>query len=126
MSLPEILDFAGCFPGGGTDFEKPISAAVELLDDVRLKGGDVVFVTDGEAPIRKEFADEVKRLQKRLDFTIYAVLIDDPSVAARRPAPGAARPEIERGAMELRKITDRITTVSRLTSGAVRELFEKI
>lgn len=125
-SLTELLDFAGCFPGGGTDFEKPISAAVDLLRDVRLKGGDLVFVTDGEAPIRKEFVEEIQRLQRQLDFAIYAVLIDDPSVAARRPAPGATRPEIERGARELRKLTDRITTVSRLTSGAVRELFEKL
>lgn len=121
-----LLEFADCFPGGGTDFEKPLSAAMELLEDARLKGGDIVFVTDGEAPIRESFADEVRDLQRRLDFAIYGVLIDDPSVAARRPAPGAVRPEIERAARELRKVTDRITTVTRLTSGAVKDLFERI
>jgi len=124
--LPALLDFATCFPGGGTDFEKPLSAAVETLRQARMKGGDIVFVTDGEAPIRDAFAEEVRALRKQLDFAIYAVLIDDPSVAARRPAPGAARPEIDRAALELRKVTDRITTVHRLTSGAVKGLFERI
>ncbi len=124
--LPSLLDFATCFPGGGTDFEKPISAAVEVLESAKMKGGDIVFVTDGEAPIREGFAEDIKWLQKKHDFTIYGVLIDDPSVAAKRPAPGAVRPEIERAARELRKITDRITTVHRLTSGAVKDLFERI
>lgn len=124
--LPALLDFAASFPGGGTDFEKPLAAAVELLEDAKLKGGDIVFLTDGEATIDDACAEEVRRLMRRLDFAIYAVLIDDPSVAARRPAPGATRPEIDRAARQLRKITDRITTVHRLTSGAVKDLFERI
>lgn len=124
--MPRLLDFAGCFPAGGTDFEKPLAAAMDRLEDAKLKGGDIVFVTDGEAPISEDFAEELKELQKKLDFTVYAVLIDDPSVAARRPAPGATRPEIERGARELRKITDRVTTVTRLTSGSVKGLFERL
>src|SRR5690606_20452321 len=100
---------AASFPGGGTDFEKPLAAAVELLEDAKLKGGDIVFLTDGEATIDDACAEEVRRLMRRLDFAIYAVLIDDPSAAARRPAPGATRPEIDRAARQLRKITDRIT-----------------
>ncbi len=122
----QLLDFATCFPGGGTDFEKPLSAALDILEDAKMKGGDIVFVTDGEAPIRDVFVEDFQEVQRKLDFAVYGVLIDDPSVAARRPAPGATRPEIDRAAKELMKITDRITTVTRLTSGAVKDLFERI
>lgn len=126
LRLEELVDFAACFPAGGTDFEKPLGTAARLLEERRLRGGDIVFVTDGEAPIREAFVEELRELQRRLDFRIWAVLVDDPSASAGRPAPGAARPEIDRAAQELRKITDRITTVRRLTSGAVRDLFERI
>ncbi len=53
---------------------------------------------------------------------MYGVLVDD-------AAPGTARStnrEVERAARELAKVADAITTVTRLTSGAVRDLFERL
>ncbi len=126
--LPEVVEFATHFPGGGTSFEKPLREAMALLREARLRRGDVVFVTDGAAPLSGPFIREVYEEKRRLDFSIYAVLVDDPSLnTVRAPdgtAPGGS--EVERGARELRKIADRLTTVSRLTSASVRDLFERL
>ena len=40
--LPKVLEMAEYFPGGGTDFEAPIDAAIALLEDKKLKRGDIV------------------------------------------------------------------------------------
>src|SRR5207237_1138113 len=42
------LDVAEYFPGGGTDFETPLSAALACLRAARYRRGDVVLITDGE------------------------------------------------------------------------------
>jgi uncharacterized protein with von Willebrand factor type A (vWA) domain len=123
VDLPEVLDFAAAFPGGGTDFEKPLGAALDLLETIDLKGGDVVFVTDGEATVTDEFAVDLARLKEKLDFAVYAVLVDDAQPAA---ATRSGRSEIDRARRELGKVADRITTVTRLTSGAVQDLFERV
>ncbi|AKU91846.1 hypothetical protein [Vulgatibacter incomptus] len=118
--LAQVMDFATHFPGGGTDFEGPLRAALCLLQDVRLSRGDIVFLTDGGAPLSSPFVRELQEEKRRLGFSIYGVLIDDP---VSRPASGG---ELERGARELRKIADRLTTVTRLTSGALHDLFERL
>ena len=60
------LDLAEYFPGGGTDFERPLGAALDVLADSRFRKGDIVFVTDGQAQIgeawREGFLAEKKRL----------------------------------------------------------------
>ncbi|MGH7859357.1 MAG: hypothetical protein ACREQY_18690, partial [Candidatus Binatia bacterium] len=40
--LSGALDLADYFPGGGTDFERPLDAAVECLGDSRFRRGDVI------------------------------------------------------------------------------------
>jgi uncharacterized protein with von Willebrand factor type A (vWA) domain len=122
VDLPEVLDFASAPPRGGTDFEKPLGAALDLLETVDLQGGDVVFVTDGEANVSDEFALDLARLKLRLDFAVYAVLVDDPNPTGHR----ASRSELDRARRELAKVADRLTTVSRLTAGAVEELFVRL
>jgi uncharacterized protein with von Willebrand factor type A (vWA) domain len=122
VDLPEVLDFASAHPYGGTDFEKPLGAALDLLETVDLRGGDVVFVTDGEADVSDEFALDLARLKNKLDFAVYAVVVDDPHPTGRR----ASRSELDRARRELAKVADRTTTVTRLTAGAVEELFERL
>ena len=60
------------FPGGGTDFQSPIDAAIELLEDKKLKRGDIVVITDGECQVTPGMAQRTARAQERgfefLDF----------------------------------------------------------
>lgn len=128
VDLPRVLDFASHPASGGTDFEGPLREALALLAESRLKGGDVVFVTDGTAHLDDDFVAEVRREKRRLGFSIHGVLVDDPMGSATNQALTASgrSAEVERGEKELRKVADELIAVSRLTSTEVRGLFERI
>ena len=104
------LDVAEYFPGGGTDFETPLSAALACLRAARYRRGDVVLITDGECQVGPEWLARFKAEKARLGFSLYSVLIDvgPSSVEA------------------LRELSDRVTAVSTLTDDAVRELFLRL
>ena len=108
--LGAALDLAEYFPGGGTDFERPLDLALETLAESRFRKGDVVFVTDGEARIGDAWRDRFLAEKERLDFSVYAILIDVGSSAEET----------------LRAIADRISRVSRLTDEGVKEVFVEV
>lgn len=104
------LDVAEYFPGGGTDFEAPLDAAVETLSQARYRRGDVVLVTDGECQVAPEWRERFLRAKQRLDFSLYAVLIDVGSSSLDA----------------LTGLADRVTRVSQLSEGAAHELFRAV
>jgi uncharacterized protein with von Willebrand factor type A (vWA) domain len=108
--LRRALDLADCFPGGGTDFEKPLDAAVACLADSRLRRGDVVLVTDGECRVGEAWRERFLREKGRLGFALYSVLIDV----------GTSTLET------LRSLSDRICRVSDLTAEEVKDLFVRV
>lgn len=101
------LDVAEYFPGGGTDFETPLDAAVEALADARYRRGDVVLITDGECQVSPGWLERFRRDKKRLGFSLFSVLIDV------GPASTAT----------LAELSDRVTSVSQLNDTAARDLF---
>ncbi|MGB7293843.1 MAG: hypothetical protein WBD99_16875 [Thermodesulfobacteriota bacterium] len=108
MSENDIIELAEYFPGGGTDFQDPLDKASVLLSLSKFKKGDVVFITDGECDVGDEWLNGFLELKHKLKFKIYSVLID---------LTGRESPEA------LKKFSDRITTVSRLTSKDMKEVF---
>jgi uncharacterized protein with von Willebrand factor type A (vWA) domain len=104
------LDVAEYFPGGGTDFEKPLSAALDCLGTARYRRGDVVLVTDGECEVSPDWQERFLAEKKRLGFSLFSVLIDvGPSSAATLGA-----------------LSDRVTAVSTLTDDSARDLFLRL
>lgn len=75
----QVLEFAETIIGGGTDFMKPITRAVELLTkQYSTEGsakGDLVFVTDGESHVTDEFVDRYFNSKEELAFRMYGCLI---------------------------------------------------
>jgi uncharacterized protein with von Willebrand factor type A (vWA) domain len=105
-----VVAFADYFPGGGTDFETPLSLAVESLQESRFKGGDIVLITDGQAAVSAPFLERLLHQKKALEFAIYAVLVD-----------------IEGGAMEsLARFADETLRVSELTAESLRGVFRRV
>ncbi len=105
--LGKVLELAEYFPGGGTEFERPLEAALTLLGEKRLKRGDVVIITDGQADVTPAWRERFRRLKEELQFSLFAVLVD---VGASSVA-------------TLADLADRITTVKRLTVESSRDLF---
>jgi uncharacterized protein with von Willebrand factor type A (vWA) domain len=107
VQLDRALDVAEFFPGGGTDFETPLSAALECLGNARYRRGDVVLITDGECQVSPRWLEGFRRDKARLGFSLFSVLIDvGPSSLGT-----------------LEALSDRVTSVSRLTDDAAHDLF---
>jgi uncharacterized protein with von Willebrand factor type A (vWA) domain len=104
------LDVAEYFPGGGTDFQIPLSAALDCLRASRYRRGDVVLITDGECQVAPDWLVRFKAEKQRLGFSLYSVLIDvGPSSTGT-----------------LAELSDRVTAVSALADEAARELFLRL
>jgi uncharacterized protein with von Willebrand factor type A (vWA) domain len=104
------LDVAEYFPGGGTDFATPLSAALDCLGTARYRRGDVVLLTDGECDVAPEWRERFLAEKKRLGFALWSVLIDVGTSTART----------------LETLSDRVSTVSQLTDDGVRDLFLRL
>ena len=110
VQIDRALEVAEYFPGGGTDFEVPLDAALDCLRVARYRRGDVVLITDGECRVSPEWQARFRAEKDRLGFSLFSVLIDvGPSTAGT-----------------LAELSDRVTAVSTLTDDAARELFLKL
>lgn len=78
-AIPDVIDFAEHFFGGGTDFESPLSAAVEILaDEYNTDGrqrGDIVLITDGICGVHEEWMRGWNDAKHQLDFRVFGVAI---------------------------------------------------
>ena len=108
MPERELIELAEYFPGGGTDFEEPLESAKELLKESKFKKGDIVFITDGECDVSDEWLNGFLKEKDIIKFRIYSVLID---------LTGKETPKT------LNKFSNRVTTVSKLTSKRARDIF---
>src|SRR5581483_2588259 len=108
--LPKVLEMAEYFPGGGTDFQAPIDAALALLEDRQLKRGDIVVITDGEAQVAPEWLAHLRERKEELKFSLFAVLVDVGSSELST----------------LAQFSDRVTSVKQLTVESSREIFLKV
>ncbi len=105
--LNKVVEMAEYFPGGGTDFEAPIDAAVELLGEKKLKRGDIVIITDGESQVSPDWLARLRERKHELDFSIFAVLVDVGSAEMS----------------SLAQFADRITSVKRISDEHARDIF---
>ncbi len=110
--MDKIMELAEYFPGGGTDFETPLDAALECIQESRFKRGDIVFITDGECQVHADWAERFVAEKDALGFSLFSILIDVGHSSSSSFGP-------------LKPFSDRITSVSQLTSEEVREVFVK-
>lgn len=108
MKEKDIFELAEYFPGGGTNFEEPLNRALEVLGQSSFRRGDIVFITDGEAGVGDLWLEDFKRARDRLGFKVYSVLID----LSERESWGT-----------LASFSDKVTSVSKLTSKEAKGLF---
>ncbi len=105
--LGKVIEMAEYFPGGGTDFQEPLDAALTLLEERKLKRGDIVIITDGESQVAPEWLAHLKERKDALQFSIFGVLVDVGSSEMS----------------SLKQFADRITSVKNLSNSDTREIF---
>ncbi len=109
VEMAKVMDLAEYFPGGGTNFEKPLDAALDCLKKSRYKKGDIVFITDGECQVTQEWAEKFRQEKEKLGFSLFSILIDvGPSSLGT-----------------LKEFSDRITTIKQLTGDEAKDIFVK-
>ncbi len=109
LEAKNVMDLAEYFPGGGTDFQRPLDAALECLRQARFKKGDIVFITDGECEVGQEWAESFRRDKEKLGFSLFSILIDVGSSSLGT----------------LKEFSDRITTIHQLTGEEATDIFVK-
>lgn len=77
--ISSILDYAETTMSGGTNFETPLSIALDILNDQfdrqNSVDGDIVFLTDGECGVAPTFLEMFKANQAKLGFQVFGVAI---------------------------------------------------
>ncbi len=105
--LSKVIELAEYFPGGGTEFERPIDAAVELLGNKKLQRGDIVIITDGECQVSPQWLAQLNQRKDELQFKIFGVLVDMGS----------------NDTSTLTQFSDRVTSVKQLSAKDTRQIF---
>ena len=76
-TLEDKLSAAEIFLGGGTNFERPIREAIQLMDTEGFEKADVVFITDGECELPDACRQELQSAQATYHFTVTGILLDE-------------------------------------------------
>ncbi|OHW61694.1 protein ViaA [Andreesenia angusta] len=73
----KIYDLATAFFGSGTNFVEPLNEAIKLINTAKYKYSDIIFITDGEAPLDDEFIAEFKEIKEKKQFRMITVNVSD-------------------------------------------------
>jgi uncharacterized protein with von Willebrand factor type A (vWA) domain len=109
-AVSDVIDFVEFSFNGGTDFETPLSAAVDLLaqeydTDGKAKG-DIVLISDDECGVSEQWTAAWLEAKARLAFRLFGIAV------ARRPG------------LVMEALCDNARSVDDLTApDAARELF---
>ncbi len=76
LTAEHMLELAESRAGGGTDFESPLRAAIEMIQKEGLKKADICFITDGECAVSDEFLREFLAVKKTYEVNVFTVLCD--------------------------------------------------
>ncbi|MFH8484837.1 VWA domain-containing protein [Streptomyces longisporoflavus] len=83
--ITQLLDFAETFLGGGTSYQRPLTAAAELLkeefDDNARTRGDIVLLTDDECDVTEEWTRGWNDAKHQLGFRVFGLAIGAPRAA---------------------------------------------
>lgn len=106
-----VKDVAGFWCGGGTDFHSPLQSALKVINGYpEFKKAEIVFITDGMAPVYKQFRAEFMKAKDSLDFSLFTLEL------------GSYCPP-----SSLKELSDETYRITDLHSpGDVQELFTKL
>jgi len=74
--LDKVVRIAEYFLNGGTDFETPLNAAIELIEKTEFRKADIVFVTDGYCGVSDEWLEDFLRRKAEKEARVHSVLVE--------------------------------------------------
>jgi len=76
MDYQKFMKIAKSFMNGGTNFQDPLSKAMEMINSQDYEKADIVFITDGEAGLDPSFIQAFKASKKAMNFRMWTVPIE--------------------------------------------------
>ena len=70
------MNAAETFLDGGTDFERPLDEAIQLMDP-GFENADIVFLTDGLCELPEDYLETLRSEQVARKFTVTGILLDE-------------------------------------------------
>src|SRR5699024_8963804 len=64
-NIQEKIDIIEGFISKGTDFKKPLEKSIEYITNYNYKDADIIFMTDGESTISKDFKEKFINIKKK-------------------------------------------------------------
>lgn len=77
IEAPKIYELATTFYGSGTNFIEPLNESIKLINSTKYKYSDIIFITDGKAPIDEEFIEYFNAQKKEKEFRMITVNVSE-------------------------------------------------
>ena len=74
-TVEEITKFSDSFLGGGTNYEKALSEALDILAQSKFKRADLLFVTDGTSFLSRSFIELFNEAKKKRKFSCTSIVL---------------------------------------------------
>lgn len=71
----DVVHFSTRFLGGGTNYEKPLRASLDILTKSEFNKADVLFVTDGTSFLSSRFLEEFHTIKKQRNFECTSIIL---------------------------------------------------
>lgn len=71
----DIITFSNQFLGGGTNYEKPLRASLEILGKSDFNKADILFVTDGSSFLSSRFIEDFNIAKKKRKFECTSIVL---------------------------------------------------
>lgn len=113
----KVLDIAEIFLDGGTNFEKPLAEAINLIKTSKFKKADIAFITDGDSHLSDSFLNTFNQVKDEKEFSVMSILINAGSRVSDKT---------------LKKFSDKIITLDKLSdltsanSDVAHEIFSTV
>ena len=75
-TMEDKMRAAETFLDGGTNFQAPMTKAIQLMKEDGFENADIVFITDGECCLSEDYQEELRQEQTAHRFTVTGVLLD--------------------------------------------------
>ena len=73
--IDQVLEFTSKFLGGGTDYERPLNLAMDLLEETELQDGDLVLLTDDECKVSDEWLVGFKARKDKKNTRLWGLAL---------------------------------------------------
>lgn len=106
--VEKVVGIATTGTAGGTDYVPALQRAVELIGTDAYDKADVVMITDGVCQVPGEYLGKFLKAKEHFKFRVWSVLVGSDPYG------------------ELKRFSDRVWAVRRLTDETAGEIFEEV